>query len=111
MSPSERRDAIIDILCTRRFETTANLARQLEVSERTISRDLTALSCSYPIETVRGRYGGGVKMANWFHLGRSMLSAPQKDLLLKLRPALTGQDLDVMDSILVQFAHFRGGST
>lgn len=107
MSPSERRDAIIDILCARRFETTANLAQQFEVSVRTISRDLTALSCSYPIETIRGRYGGGVKMASWFHLGRSMLSAPQKALLLKLRPALAGQDLEIMDSILAQFAHFR----
>lgn len=46
-------------------------------------------------------------MASWFHLGRSMLSAPQKALLLKLRPALAGQDLEIMDSILAQFAHFR----
>ena len=108
MNPSERRDAIIDILCKRRFETTANLAQQLEVSERTISRDLVALSCSYPIETVRGRYGGGVRMAEWFHMGRNMLTAPQKSLLLKIRPTLTGHDLETMDSILAQFALLRG---
>lgn len=111
MSPSERRNTIVDILCARRFETTANLAQQLEVSERTISRDLTVLSCSYPIETVRGRYGGGVKLADWFHSGRNMLSSPQKNLLLKIRPTLTGQDLETMDSILAQFAFFRDTDT
>lgn len=111
MNPSERKDAIINILCVRRFETTANLAQELEVSERTISRDLVALSYSYPIETVRGRHGGGIKMAEWFHLGRNMLSAPQKALLLKLRQTLINQDLEVMDSILAQFAHFRDADT
>ena len=111
MNPSERRNAIINILCRRRFETTANLAQQLNVSERTISRDLVALSCSYPIETVRGRYGGGVKMAEWFHMGRNMLTTPQRTLLLKIRPTLTGQDLETMDSILAQFALFRGADT
>ena len=111
MSPSERRDAIVDILCARRFETTANLAQQLGVSERTIGRDLLVLSCSYPIETVRGTYGGGIKMADWFHLGRNMLSVKQRALLLSLRTTLTGQDLEVMDSILTQFAHFRGADT
>jgi len=25
-------------------------------------RDIMALTCSYPIETVRGRYGGGVRV-------------------------------------------------
>lgn len=108
MNPSERRDTIVDILCARRFETTANLAQQLEVSERTISRDITVLSCSYPIETVRGRYGGGVKMANWFRSDRNKLSVTQKALLLKLRPTLEGQELEVMDSILAQFAPHHG---
>ena len=70
-----------------------------------------ALSCSYPIETVRGRYGGGVKMAEWFHMGRNMLTTPQRTLLLKIRPTLTGQDLETMDSILAQFALFRGADT
>lgn len=104
MNPSERRNSIIEILCVRRFETIANLAQRLDVSVRTICRDIVVLSCTYPIETVRGRYGGGVKMAEWYHSGRTMLTAPQKALLLKLRPTLSGLDLEVMDSILAQFA-------
>jgi len=84
-----------------------NLAQQFEVSVRTICRDISALSCSYPIETVRGRYGGGVKMADWYHSNRNLLTHLQLDLLTRVRKTLTGEDLEIMDSILAQFAPGR----
>ena len=57
MRPNERRAAILDALCIRRQDTIANLAEEFGVNEKTIRRDIEELSCSYPIETVRGRYG------------------------------------------------------
>ena len=39
--------------------------------------------CSYPIETVRGRHGGGVKIADGFYLYRKKLTARQAALLVK----------------------------
>ena len=73
MRPNERRAAIFDALCIRRQDTVENLASEFGVSEKTIRRDIEELSCSYPIETVRGRYGGGVKVADWYHQNRKTL--------------------------------------
>ena len=73
MGPSERRRAILEHLCQKRFDTTKNLAELFGVCERTIRNDLVVLTCSYPIETSFGPYGG-IRVANWFHLNRHMLS-------------------------------------
>ena len=53
MSPSERRQKLIEVLCCRRHDTYYNLAFEFNVSTRTICRDIAALMCSYPLETVR----------------------------------------------------------
>ena len=103
LTPSERRSAILNILCRNRHETATSLASLFGVSERTIRNDLVALSCTYPIDTIRGRYGG-IQIANWFHRGSHTLSSKQTALLLRLRQALNGEDLLVMNSILAQFA-------
>ena len=50
MGPSERRRAILEHLCQKRFDTTKNLAELFGVCERTIRNDLVVLTCSYPIE-------------------------------------------------------------
>ena len=59
--------------------------------------------CSYPIETIRGRYGG-VKVSDWFYPSGTSLVPKQFALLIKLRNQLSGDDLVVLNSILVQFA-------
>ena len=62
------------------------------------------LSLAYPIETVRGRYGGGVKVADGYYVGRNYLKPKQQELLKKLQSTLQGDDLEVMNSILRDFA-------
>ncbi len=104
MSPSERRSAILDLLCERRHETTANLAALFGVTERTIRSDLTALSCSCPIQMVRGRYGG-IRVDGDFRRDRQFLSSKQTALLKKLIETLEGDELTVMKGILAQFTH------
>lgn len=106
MRPNERRAAILDVLCVRRQDTVANLAEEFGVNEKTIRRDIEELACSYPIETVRGRYGGGVKVLDWYHRKVRMLSPEQAALLKKLAPGLEGHDLEVMNSIITQFAPY-----
>jgi len=66
MGPNERRMEIIEALCRRRQDTMANLAAEFGVSVRTIKNDIDILSLSYPIETIRGRYGGGVRVADGY---------------------------------------------
>lgn len=108
VSAADRRQRLLEVLCLRRQDTYDNLAREFNVSKRTIQYDIAALTCSYPIETVSGRYGG-VKVASWYHLGyrRSVedaLTPRQAELLKRLRGQLTGEDRNTMDSILYKFA-------
>jgi len=101
---AERRQLILDLLCQRRRETTSNLAEELGVSERTIRRDVEMLTLRYPIETVCGRYGGGVRMADWYKQDRRRLTPRQTALLRRLAAGLQGEDLEDMKQILTQFA-------
>lgn len=103
MTPTERRQRLLEVLCQRRHDTCDNLAFEFHVSNATIRRDLEVLMCSYPIETVRGRYGG-VKVSDGYYLHRKVLTPKQTELLRKLRNQLDGDDADTLDSILLQFA-------
>ena len=58
MTASERRNAILEDLCMRRFERINNLAFQYGVTERTIRNDIMILSLEYPIYTAQGNGGG-----------------------------------------------------
>lgn len=59
MSANERRRAILEALCMRRFDTQVNLAYEFGVTRQTIITDILVLSCDYPIYTTTGG-GGGV---------------------------------------------------
>lgn len=104
MDAVERRQQILELLCQRRKDTMQNLAAELGVSERTIRRDVEILTRSYPLETVCGRYGGGVRVADWYHLDRQRMSPKQTTLLRRLAADLRGEDLEVMEQILLKFA-------
>lgn len=102
MNPTERRSAIFTAICWRRFDSFVNLAREFQVSERTIQRDVILLTLSYPLETVRGRRGG-VKLADWFHPADTWLNFEQIKLLRKIEPYLPPVEQVVLKSILFQF--------
>ena len=84
MGPSERRSAILRLLCKRSHEAAINLAEEFGVSERTIRSDLVILSCFYPIQVLRGRYGGGASLPDWFRMESRTLSPKQEALLRAL---------------------------
>ena len=104
MTRTERRDEILRVIYTRRRESIANLAVEFGVSVRTIKYDIEALMCLHPIETVRGRYGGCVKVLDWFSLTKTRLYAEQIALLKRVAESLSSDDLIVLNSILSQFA-------
>ena len=103
MNAAERQSAIFQILCRERHATLEHLASAFEVSRITIQRDITALSCTYPIKTVRGRRGGGIYLEDWYHPDRKILSSQQVTLLRRLLPTLSGSDQQIMQSILTEF--------
>ena len=104
MTPWERRQRILEILCLRRHETCSVLAYEFHVSQETIYRDITILTCDYPIETVQGGRGGGVKVADWFHLDRRTLNCNQITFLRQLAAQLDEDNQEMLNRIIVQFS-------
>lgn len=102
MTSNERRNAILEVLCMRRFDTLENLAFEFGVSKRTIRYDIEILSLTYPIYTVQGN-GGGIHVDDQYRLGKNYLKAEQQELLERLLPGLKGKDAEVMESIIKTF--------
>ena len=83
MTANERRAEIMRILNSRRRETTARLARELGVTDRTIRTDIATLMADNPLETVRGN-GGCVKVADWYHPHRNTFSREQESVIITM---------------------------
>ena len=60
LSPVQRREAILDALYMRRHDKVENLAREFDVSVRTIKNDIKLLMQTHPIYTMPGRYDSGI---------------------------------------------------
>lgn len=99
----DRRQAILEALSDRRSETVGNLALEFCVSERTIKRDIEAISCSAPIFTVQGN-GGGIRVAEGYYFGRYYLRPDQENLLSDLMDGLQPDKQLLLQSILLAFA-------
>lgn len=102
-SALDRRQTILEILSDRRQESVANLMHELNVSRRTILRDIEILSCSAPIYTVQGN-GGGIRIAENYYVSHRYLKPEQTELLDRLSSSLNGKEREIMRSILDQFA-------
>ena len=73
---------ILYLLVEKREATAGELARRLEVSERTIYRDVDALSAAgIPVYAQKGK-GGGIRLMDQFVLDRCVLSREQQDEIL-----------------------------
>ena len=73
---------ILYLLMEKRAVTAGELAERLEVSERTIYRDVDALSAAgIPVFTQQGQ-GGGIRLMEQFVLDKALLSRSQQDEIL-----------------------------
>ena len=103
MTANERRRAILEAVCARRHETRENLAFEFGVSVRTIEYDVLSLSLEYPVYTTQGN-GGGIHVVDGFRMDMKYLSDKQLSLLKKVAKNLSGEDAEVMKSIIKTFA-------
>ena len=102
MMLNERRAEIMRILTARRRETMGCLANELNVTSRTIRTDITALMVDYPLETLRGN-GGCVRVADWYHPHRNLLSEEQQRTLSQLMESANEQQAKVLREMLVEY--------
>ena len=102
MMLNERRAEIMRILTARRRETMGCLANELNVTSRTIRTDITALMVDYPLETLRGN-GGCVRVADWYHPHRNLLSEEQQRTLSQLMESANEQQAKVLREMVVEY--------
>lgn len=108
---TERRAALLKVLCRRRHETVSHLATEFGVSERTVRRDIEALSHTEPIYTQTGRYGGGVYVTENYYMDRIYMGEAEITLLAKILRynkmnqayMLTDEDTRIMQKILTDY--------
>lgn len=98
------------LLLERRRMTAGELARRLEVSERTIRRDVEVLSAAgIPIYTAKGK-GGGVALMEDFVLSRAVLTEEQQNEILMGLQSLRATRMPDTGQTLAQLsALFRRG--
>jgi myo-inositol catabolism protein IolC len=78
------------------------LASEVHVTDRTIRTDITILTADYPLETVRGN-GGCVKLAEWYHPHKNILSQEQQDLLVKLLDTVDKPQQKILREMIFAF--------
>lgn len=106
MDAHERRQRIIEHLCKVHHNTYKDLAQLFGVSRRTIQNDIMFLTGHYPIETVCGRYGGGIRIMDGYHLDPKRLTADETNLLKRLASTLYDDDLVLMNGIITRLAPY-----
>lgn len=83
MNANERRADLIKFMEVQRKSTATQLADMFNVKERTIHRDIVIIAKDIPIITIQGN-GGGVKLEDWYHPHKNILSKQHSDLLERL---------------------------
>ena len=72
------------------------------VSERTIRRDVLALTADRPLETQQGN-GGCVKVADNYHPHRNTFSEEQQQLLIKLLATSGERDARTLREMISEY--------
>ena len=110
MTAIERRQEIMRILTARRSETAPHLARELGVCLNTIRTDIKTLTREFPLETSRGN-GGCIRVPEWYHPHRNMLSQQQQTVLSQLMESANEQQREVLAQMLLEYGSPKARQT
>lgn len=108
-----RRGRLLEILNSKRYETVGNLAKELNVSKRTILRDIEKLSLDVPIGTMLGRYGGVYLLGDYKYFDYKYYLKPLwKDCLEKIvsagnetgRYELNDAEIKILNELLMKYS-------
>jgi len=107
MTAAERQNLMMATLRKERRASISHFAAACGCNERTIRRDIEALSVSgFPVETAQG-HGGGVQLADWYQPHRTALCPEQMEVLRRLMTSVQPDDRAILGSILDQFSPKR----
>ena len=84
MKTAERRESILLTLSRNGHSTASALSNKYGVSERTILRDIEALSILHPIYTSQGRYNGGIYLPIGYRIDKLSLNNTEERLMNKI---------------------------
>ena len=101
---TERRQLILEYISDMREVKIAEIVQEFGISDKTARRDISILSCSHPLITTTGRYGGGVRAMDGWYASRRYLTDKQEALLRQLLTGLQPDDQKTMEGILTAFA-------
>ena len=90
------------LLVARRSISMNALATELGVTRRTICTEIETLTLDFPLESTMGR-NGGVRLPEWYHPHRNILSAEQQTVLSQLMESATEQQREVLRQMLVEY--------
>ena len=102
MTANERRAEIMRLLVARRSISMNALATELGVTRSTICTDIETLTLDYPLESTMGR-NGGVRLPEWYHPHRNILSAEQQTVLSQLMESANERQREVLAQMLVEY--------
>ena len=102
MNTKERKAEVIRILQDRKWETMANLAKELGVTARTIRNYIRVLKTEYPLRMVRGN-GGCVKVEDWHDPPKHILSRVHQDVLMQMLGKANEYQQCVLQEIIVLY--------
>ena len=101
MGTAERRLEIMKQLCRERHVTMPTLAKQYNVSVRTIQRDILELTFMMPIYVKTGRYDGGVYVVDDYTMDRMYMNTAEVELLTKVKDIVSGK-LNAQENMLFE---------
>ncbi len=104
----ERRESIIKLLYSKKYETIDNLASRFGVSTRTIRRDIESISLTIPIYTKAGRYGGGIYILKEYSPNVGYMSESELSLLARICKSatfLTQDEIEILENIMERYTY------
>ena len=97
MTVWDRRVTLLEYLQENERATVDELMNELNVSRRTVLRDITALTQKHAVETVRGRYGGVYLSKN--KTAKRLTESQKRTLKELLTVANLEQQQDILEII------------
>lgn len=103
MNVIERRLEILRIMNAKRKSNVAELAEALNVSTRTVQRDIQALITVVPLVCISGN-GGGIQLLDEYHLHSNIFTKEEADVIKSVMQHSNEYEKKILTEMLKTYA-------